>query len=1167
MTTLLGFSLGVKAQSSKGETHEPQVSIAPFYGGRQAALSLTFDDGLMDQYTLAFPELKRRGLKATFAIIGSKVGGVMRSKQDRRDGTEGTPCMTWNQLREMAADGQEIASHGWEHRAVTRLSDDELELEICKNDSAIEAEIGLWPLSFVYPGNSHSAETVARCEQGRVGSRTFQLSLGSKRTTPFLREYIDDLISKGEWGVTMTHGILQGYDHFQNPQVLWNFLDDVCTRQDLLWVAPFRDVAAYIKERDNCQLHVSRLTPYVTCLTLKTTLEPQIFNHPLTLEVRMPLCHATQDGKSLTIRRVKDVSFVDVNPYGGEVLLRERLSVTQLTVEGRTAPIGLDEAHPRLGWQIVTNQQDVMQKSYHVQIASSPSGEADVWDSGIVNSDQSQWVEADVSLRPNTTYYWRVKVTTNKGDSDWSEWGQWSTGLLEEHNWQGQWIGYDSLTADVRMERHSRIAARHLRKSFALTKPVKRATAHICGLGYYILNVNDQRIGDYLLAPAPTQYNKAVCYDTYDVTKEIVNSKLSNCQIEVVLGGGYFFPMTQNYQTNVRTAFGMPKLRMNLIMEYEDGTSETIVTDSTWQVAINGPIRYANLYDGTLIDYRMTPTEWMPVQVVDGPCHTMRGGLLSGVKAYAKERPVNISKAGERRFILDFGTNNTGRIFLPKVTIADGDTVCVRYAETLKDNGRELYTANLRGAENTDYFVGNGSPVTMTTEFLWHGFRYMEVTGLDEQDVRRLQRQLMTDDLLSSAAISIDEGDGMINRILANACRGVLSNYKGMPMDCPQRDERMPWLGDRTMGCFGESYMANNHTLYSKWLQDICDAQRADGNISDVCPAYWRLYNSNITWPAALPFGLEMLRLQYGDERPWQEMADNVRRFLAFAKKKSGKDGLITYDRYGDWCVPPATLDEVVTKDSTRMTDGALLSSCYYYYICKLLGMNEEAAITRDALNRTFLKGGCYANGTVTANLLPLAMDIVPNDQRDSVMSNFVRRVKGQSGEPHIDCGVIGISWLMRYLSRAGLGEIAYQIASTKTYPGWGYMVENGATTIWELWNGNTANPSMNSGNHVMMLGDLIPWAYECVAGIAPDPAKPGFKHIIMRPDFSISDIRGAKATYPSVYGDISSHWWRESQKVFWQVTIPANTTATLYLPNGKTINVGSGSYTYKVED
>ena len=1161
-TWLAAFCLKAAAQ--------PQVSIAPYYGGRQAALCLTFDDGLQDQYTLAFPELRKRGLKATFAVIGSKVGGVMRSKQDRQDGTDGTPCMTWDMLREMAADGQEIASHGWEHRAVTRLDRETLRHEVEANDSAIMAHIGMKPMTYVYPGNNKSDEAVRYCEQGRVGSRTFQLSLGSKRTVEEMQRYVDALIDKGEWGVTMTHGILQGYDHFKDPQTLWQFLDYVQSKHSQLWVAPLCDVAAYLKERDHTQLVVKQTADGFT-ITPKTALDSKLLQQPLTLMVNAPVGTAMQDGRTLDCIQKGDVTLININPNGGKIVVKNEFLPTHLTVEGRQAPMGLDVEHPRFGWQICSDKKNVIQQSYHIQVATSQKGQVDVWDSGIVNSDQSQWVEMKSGLQPNTTYYWRVKVKTNKGESQWSPWNQWTTGLLKEENWKGEWIGYDSLTADVVMERHSRIAARHLRQSFALSKPVKRATAHICGLGYYILNINGQRIGDYLLAPAPTQYDKAVCYDTYDVTEQlsIVNSQFS---IDVVLAGGYFFPMTQNYQTNVRTAYGMPKLRMNLVVEYEDGTSETIATDSTWQVAIDGPIRYANLYDGTLIDYRMTPKEWKSVQVVDAPAKVMRGGLLSGVKTYVTEQQVGITKTGNKRFILDFGTNHTGRIYLSDVTIAEGDTICVRYAETLKENGKELYTANLRQAQNTDMFVGNGSAVNMTTEFLWHGFRYMEVTGLDEQSVRRIHRQLMTDDLLSTATIAIDEGDGMLNKILDNARRGILSNYKGIPMDCPQRDERMPWLGDRTMGCFGESYMTLNHTLYSKWLQDICDAQRPDGNISDVCPAYWRLYNGNMTWPAALPFGLEMLRLQYGDDRPWQEHADNVRRFLAFAKKKSGKDGLITYDRYGDWCVPPATLDEVVTKDSTRMTDGALLSSCYYYYICQMMGMGDEAAVTREAINRTFLKDGCYANGTVTANLLPLAMGIVPDSARKAVQANFIQRVKAPSlsgragGEvsPHIDCGVIGISWLMRYLSKAGLGDVAYQLASAKTYPGWGYMVENGATTIWELWNGNTANPSMNSGNHVMMLGDLIPWAYECVAGIAPDSEKPGFKHIVMRPDFGISSILGAKAAYPSIYGDIVSDWKREGLHIVWHVTIPANTTATLHFPNGKTKTIGSGRYTFQ---
>lgn len=844
------------------------------------------------------------------------------------------------------------------------------------------------------------------------------------------------------------------------------------------------------------------------------------------------------------------------------VSLQAAIGLTKLTVEGRTEPLGLDVTAPRFGWQIVSDKKNVMQEGYQLQVSTTPRENSNIWDSGYVPSDSSQWVSyKGCTLKPNSVYYWRVKVKTNRGKSKWSEWRKWTTGLLSKENWQGQWIGYDSITPDVRMERHSRIAARHLRKTFSVHKPVKRATAHICGLGYYLLHINGQRIGDYLLAPAPTQYNKAAIYDTYDVTNQCIVYN-APCIIDVTLAGGYFFPMTQNYQTNVRSAYGMPKLRMNLIIEYEDGTSETIATDNTWQIAIDGPIRYANIYDGTLVDYNCQPTTWKPSQVVDAPCSQLRGNSIGGVKAYKTEESVSCRPISKDKYILDFGTNNTGRIFLPAVIIGKGDTASVQYAETLKADG-SIYTDNLRSAQNTDIFVGNGQAVDMTTEFLWHGFRYMEVTGLHEADVRRITRQLMTDDLLSTSTISFNEGEGMLNKIFDNARRGILSNYKGIPMDCPQRDERMPWLGDRTMGCYGESYMTNNHTLYTKWLADICDAQLGNGSISDVCPAYWRLYNGNITWPAALPFGMEMIRLQYGDERPMHEFSENVKRFLSYAKNKSGRDGLITYDRYGDWCVPPASLTEVLTKDSARLTDGALLSSCYYYYICKMMGMNDEAATTRDAINRTFLKDGCYSNGTVTANLLPLAMGIVPAEQEKAVQQRFIQKVKGSTGEAHIDCGVIGISWLMRYLSKAGLGDIAYQISSTKTYPGWGYMVENGATTIWELWNGNTANPSMNSGNHVMMLGDLIPWGYECLAGIAPDTKQPGFKHIIMQPDFNIKQLNGVTASYPSLYGDIKSAWTRENGIIIWDVTIPTNTTATLWLPDGKIKEIGSGSYHY----
>lgn len=295
-----------------------QVSIAPYYGGRQAALSLTFDDGLQDQYALAWPELKGRGLKATFAIIGSKVGGTMHSKQDCIDGTDGTPTMTWDMLRALAADGQEIASHGWEHGSVTRLDSIALHCEVEGNDSAIMAETGFCPVTYVYPVNNKSPETIAFCERGRVGSRTFQVSVGSKRTPQFLHDYVDSLTAKGEWGVTMAHGIAWGYDHFADPQVMWDFLDYIQSKSSELWVATFRDVAAYIRERDAARLSVTP-TDGGFSVSISTSLPPHLFCHPLTLVVPAHVTSAMQDGRMLTLVHNGDSTLVNVDPNGGTI--------------------------------------------------------------------------------------------------------------------------------------------------------------------------------------------------------------------------------------------------------------------------------------------------------------------------------------------------------------------------------------------------------------------------------------------------------------------------------------------------------------------------------------------------------------------------------------------------------------------------------------------------------------------------------------------------------------------------------------------------------------------------------------------------------------------------------------------------------------------------------
>ena len=298
------------------------VRVAPYYQGRKAALSLTFDDGLQEHYTLFRQELNSRGLRATFAIVGSKVGGVMHSSQDKAMGISGTPCMTWQMIQRLAADGHEIGSHGWEHKNVTKLSAEQLRYEVQHNDSIIMMHTGRFPMSYFYPGNQKDSATIAFCERGRAGSRTFQTSIGSKRDTMWLRQWVDGLVEQGKWGIGMTHGITTGYDHFTDPQVLWSFLDYVVDCQNNLWVAPFSEVASYIYERDNIELRVNQKDDHVEICPV-STLCPDTYHQPLTLIITgSSVQFAKQNGHKLHVYQQNGLQMVDFLPTDGTIMLK-----------------------------------------------------------------------------------------------------------------------------------------------------------------------------------------------------------------------------------------------------------------------------------------------------------------------------------------------------------------------------------------------------------------------------------------------------------------------------------------------------------------------------------------------------------------------------------------------------------------------------------------------------------------------------------------------------------------------------------------------------------------------------------------------------------------------------------------------------------------------------
>ena len=877
------------------------------------------------------------------------------------------------------------------------------------------------------------------------------------------------------------------------------------------------------------------------------------------------------------------------------------VSVTELKTERMVNPMSIDTPTPRLGWIITSQKNDVLQTSCRIIVASTEEKaqalDGDLWDTTI-NGSKSQWISyAGKTLKSNTRCYWRVKVNTTQGSSDWSDIATWNVGLLTESDWSGQWVGLDKAMAWDIEDVHSQLSSRYLRSEFKLDKEIKRATLYISGLGMYEAFINGKRVGNQVLAPAPTDYRRTVLYNAFDVTSLLAE----NNAIGVTLGNGRYYTMQQKKKPYKIANFGYPKLRLNLIIEFADGKKKVISSDSKWKLNPDGAIRSNNEYDGEIYDARkefdgwtlpgFNDKAWLPAERVAIPYGTLRGAMSPNMKVVKTLKPVSINRRGNS-IILDFGQNTAGWLKTRIGNIAAGDTVTIRYAEKL-DSAGCLYRVNFRNALSTDYYIANGKEQGRwwSPAFSYHGFRYAEITGLKDIGTEDVIAEVISDEMEQTG--TFHSSDETLNKIFNNAVWGILSNYKGMPVDCPQRDERQPWLGDRTRGCFGEAFIFDNNKLYAKWARDICEAQREDGCIPDVAPAYWNYYSDNITWPAALPFSMEMMLNQYGDEQPIYQYYPAVKRWLRHMKDRYANNGLMPRDKYGDWCVPPEDIKMIHSQDAKRKTDGTLIATAYYYRLNKLMqrfalmqgldadakDFEQEADNVKKAFNNAFLhinKGTAevtdhllypdstfYGNNTVTANLLPYAFGMIDDNYvRDEVQKNIIKNIITDN-KGHISCGVIGVQWLMHGLTDMGRGDIAWLLATNKKYPSWGYMAEKGATTIWELWNGDTASPKMNSGNHVMLLGDLISWIYEDLGGIKADEAIPGYKHIILKPDFSVDEIDDINTSYKSIYGMITSRWTKAQGKLAWHVEIPANTTATLYMPDGSTRNIGSGTYDF----
>ena len=909
-----------------------------------------------------------------------------------------------------------------------------------------------------------------------------------------------------------------------------------------------------------------------------------------------------------------------------------RIRIVSPTVEMQDGSMPLATAEPRFSWQYEAEVNDVVQTDYRIIVASTEEnadkGIGDLWDSKIVESNRMLYIPyAGTPMQSRDRCWWRVYATVTYGKHNRKKTVEsrvqyFEISLLAPSDWKAHWIGRDY--EDDNVNGHTAIAARYLRKEFPLKEDIDRARLYISGLGVYSACINGVEVApDELLRPTLSDYTQRIYFNAYDVTDML---RGGGNAMGVILEGGRF--TTVRHDTNYlewcgilhAAHYGLPQLLMQLEVTYKDGTTDTIISDASWKITNCGPIRKSNEFDGETYDARLDlgawaqpnydDSGWMDVVVDYDRRNMYREDIYNPRHRVAREYPVKTGShlpsdyrrpdpmllltpqpnpnikvqhiikpmsiiPNGNKWIVDMGQNMVGVIAVELNNMHYGDTITFRYAELLNADST-LYTENLRSAECTDRYIAAGPTDEWCPMFTYHGFRYVEITGLRKAPkLGDFRGMVMYDEMPMTG--SLETSDGIINAVYRNATWGIRGNYRSMPTDCPQRDERMGWTGDRTTGCYGESFIFDNHRLYAKWLQDLEDSQFENGALPDVAPAYWRNYTDNMTWPGAFITVADMLLQRYGDIRPVEQHYDAMKRWMLHMRKYYFKDGILIRDTYGDWCMPPESPELIHTRDTNRMTWPANLSTPYYYQYCKIMKgfaaktgkyadtayFREEMDFVRNAYNARYLDTvrGCYSNNTATANLLPLAFGMIPSERLEhKVFDNIVDKIENDFGG-HVATGVVGIQHLMRTLTEYGRGDLALKLTTDTTYPSWGYMVKRGATTIWELWNGDTGDPSMNSGNHVMLLGDLIIWYYQYLGGIRSTSGNNSFW---LQP-YPLEGLYNVNCSYNSVYGRIESNWRRKGNRFEWDIVIPPNTTATVMLPTShcgwEAHSLGSGRH------
>ncbi|MFY7899515.1 MAG: family 78 glycoside hydrolase catalytic domain [Chitinophagaceae bacterium] len=878
------------------------------------------------------------------------------------------------------------------------------------------------------------------------------------------------------------------------------------------------------------------------------------------------------------------------------------LSVLQTRVEYKDQPF-TENTNPRFNWQLQSTERGQKQTAYQILVATSTEAltetKADLWNSGkVISSNTNQVVYAGKPLNSRAICFFKIRSwDKNNVVGAWSSVSKWEMALLNKTDWQAQWIGND-LTAHGKNGEYHLPPAPFFRKEVTIQSGIKKARLYVTALGLYEFYINGKKIGNDQFTPGFTDYNKRVYYQVYDVSKQLKNG--SNAVGSIISDGwyaGYLGYALLVKNPVVRNFYGyVPLLKAQIEIEYNNGEKQVIVTDDTWQTN-HGPFVQADILNGETYDARLEFKNW------NLPNYAASNWKKAMVFEEKKERalqvypgnPVStfttlackkITQKGKEKYLFDLGQNFAGNVQL-KVKGKAGDSIVIRYGEVLFPNG-DLMTENLRKAKAIDTYILKGDPSgeVYTPRFTYHGFQFVEVTGLKNTPTLETIKGLVLTSATPTVG-SFETDNKMINQLYQNIVWTQRSNYFDIPTDCPQRDERMGWTGDAQVYIQSAAYNNDIAAFFTKWVVDLNDAQRADATYTLYAPAP----NLRITdtyspgWSEAGIICPYTIYKNYGDTKLIEQFWPNMKAYMQFLEAKSN----------GTYVFKEASFEDISPKGGFgdwlsvgKKTPPDMLATMYYKYVASMMAemataihKKEDAVLFENIAEKikaafakhyintdgkfitnaaAYGKGEDYVDGhmgfdghTQTAYANAIYMDMLSADLKAKAGKALASLILQNNNK--LSTGFLGVKPLLPALSATGNTKQAYQLLLSKEYPSWGFEVVNGANTIWERWNsyikgkGFENNAGMNSFNHYAF-GSVNEWLFGNAAGIQLDGV--GYKTFTIKPEIADTGIGYVKATYQSINGTIVSSWKKIGKQLAVTIEVPVNTSATAFIPSKK---------------